>query len=339
MSLRPQKEWDRSDPSENSGRSVEKTRRAVVACKHCGTPSPAGSEFCCSGCAYVFRIIHDEGLDDYYKIKDEVTVPADAVLGQSRDMGWLTGLQVEAEAAALAAGRTPRLQLSVQGLSCAGCVWLIERLFAKQPGAGRIEINAQTGQVRLSWRTGGGAKFDAADFAAILQRFNYLLGPAGAAAGGKSESGDLARRIGLCGAFMMNVMLFTLPSYFGMEASFAYARLFDTLSLGFGTLSLLAGGGYFLSRAVRAIREGAIHIDLPIAVGIVGAYVGSFYGWLSGQEAYTYFDFVSGFILLMLIGRWAQVAAVERNQRRLLQQQPTPPRLRVYDESGAVKER
>ncbi len=311
---------------------------AARSCRHCGAPSPGG-EFCCAGCAYVHRLIHQEGLGAFYKIKDDVTVPAEAVLGPARDFGWLDELQREAEATAIAeGGKTPRLSLAVQGLSCAGCVWLIERVFAKVPGAGRIEINAQTGELRLSWRVNESATFSAEAFGATLQRFNYLLGPPGLATG-PSESRGLVKRIGLCAAFTMNVMLFTLPAYFGMEASFTYAGLFNTLALGFGTLSLLAGGGYFLARAVRALREGTIHIDLPIAVGILGAYLGSFYGWVMGQDAYTYFDFVSGFILLMLIGRWAQVAAVERNQRRLLAQQPTPPRVKVFTVDGRVEER
>ena len=308
-----------------------------MECKHCGTPSN-GEEFCCAGCAYVYQLIHQEGLDAFYDIKDVTTAPADSALAIGRDYGWLATLQSEAEAAAKEKQGTPRLQLSVQGLSCAGCVWLIERLFSKEPGAGRLEINAQTGQVRMSWRGEVPEPFSAARFAETLQRFNYLLGPPGKAGGGASESRDLVKRIGLCTAFAMNVMLFTLPAYFGMEAGFAYAGLFNTLALCFGTLSLLAGGGFFLTRAVRALREGALHIDLPIAVGIVGAYVGSLYGWLTGQEAYAYFDFVSGFILLMLIGRWAQVTAVERNQRRLLQEQPTPPQVKVYAADGRVTE-
>lgn len=313
-------------------------RKGKPSCFHCGAPSPGG-EFCCAGCAYVHRLINAEGLAAFYKIKDDITAPADAVLGQARDFGWLTELQAEAERkAATEGGKTPRLQLSVQGLSCAGCVWLIEKLWGKAEGAGRIEINAQTGQVRLSWKVGHPVAFSAAEFAGTLQRFNYLLGPPGKAGDGPTESRDLVRRIGLCAAFTMNVMLFTLPAYFGMEAGFTYAGLFNTLALGFGTLSLLAGGGYFLARAVRALREGAIHIDLPIAVGIMGSYLGSFYGWLTGQDAYTYFDFVSGFILLMLIGRWAQVVAVDRNQRRLLAEQPAPPRLKVFGAGGKVTE-
>jgi len=279
--------------------------------------------------------VHDEGLDAYYKIKDQVTAPADPSLLQPRDYAWLTASQKEAEAAAETGA--PRLLLDVQGISCVGCVWLIEKVFLKQLGAGRIEVNAQTGQMRVYWETGG--NFDAPEFARALQRFNYLVGPAGASARPmQSESRALAWRIGLCTAFTMNVMLFTLPVYFGMEKTFAYAPLFGTLSMSFGTLSLLAGGGYFLNRAVRALREGAVHIDLPIALGITGAYAGSMLGWVSGQEAYVYFDFVSTFILLMLIGRWAQVLAVEKNQRRLLSQQPVPPSVRLIGADGTTTE-
>jgi len=304
------------------------------ACRHCGTPNPPGEEFCCAGCAYVHRLIHTEGLEAYYHIKDSITVPATAATGPARDFAWLTEAQTEAETQA-GEGRTPRLTVAVQGLSCAGCVWLIERLYRKHPGAGRIEINAQTGQARLSWQRG---ECDLAEWAGQLQRFNYLIGPPGPAQAGTSESRGLARRIGLCTAFAMNIMLFTLPTYFGMEAGFAYADLFTTLAFGFATLSLLAGGGYFMARAGRALREGAVHIDLPISIGIAGAYAGSFYGWLSGREEYLYFDFVGMFILLMLVGRWAQVAAVERNQRRLLREQPTPPRVAVIAADGGRRE-
>ncbi|MEO5960020.1 MAG: heavy metal translocating P-type ATPase, partial [Opitutaceae bacterium] len=219
----------------------------------------------------------------------------------------------------------PELTLDVQGISCAGCVWLIERVFQQQPGARDINVNAQYGTMRLRWVRGD---FSAADFARKLQAFGYLAGPAGEVVA-EPESRALVKRIGLCAAFAMNVMLFSLPVYFGMEKTYEWAGLFGILSLAFGTLSLLVGGTYFLNRAVRALRERAMHIDLPIALGIVGAYGGSLYGWLAGEERFVYFDFVATFILLMLIGRWAQVAAVERNRRRLLSHQPKAQRIRL----------
>lgn len=309
--------------------------RAARVCRHCGAGTPAGEEFCCAGCGYVFRLINEEGLAAYYEIKDAVTVPADAVTAAGRDYGWLQARQGAVETEARAAGHdTARMTVALQGLSCAGCVWLIDRLFAKRPGAGRIEINAQTGLARLSWRVG---EFDAAEWAGQLQRFNYLVGPPGAASQEQAESKFLARRVGLASALALNIMLFTLPAYFGMEADFAYARLFETLALALATLSVLAGGGYFVGRAIRALRVGAVHIDLPIALGIVGAYAGSVYGWVRGVEAMQYFDFVGMFIVLMLVGRWAQVAAVERNQRRLLREQPAPPQVTLVAADGSER--
>jgi Cu2+-exporting ATPase len=295
-------------------------------CRHCGAPliddRMRASGFCCAGCSYVYRLVHEQGLARYYHIKDTITAPADAAVFQPRDYTWLEEAQHAAETADT---KIPELMLDVQGISCAGCVWLIERVFQQQPGARDIFVNAQYGSMRLRWVRG---QFSAAEFARKLQALGYLAGPPGQLAA-EPESRGLVRRIGLCAAFAMNAMLFSLPAYFGMERSFEWAGLFGVLSLAFGTLSLLVGGTHFLSRAVQALRERAMHIDLPISIGIVGAYAGSLYGWIAGDERYVYFDFVSAFILLMLVGRWAQVAAVERNRRRLLGQQPKPQPVRL----------
>ncbi len=299
--------------------------------------------FCCSGCRYVFRLVHEQGLAGYYRIKDDVTTPADAAVFQPRDYAWLEVAQQEVEdglpgppaPAPVRPPPIPELTLDVQGISCAGCVWLIERIFQQQPGARDIVVNAQYGTMRLRWVRG---EFSAIEFARKLQAFGYLAGPAGATVV-DPESRGLVRRIGLCAAFALNVMLYSLPAYFGMEPTFEWAGLFRLLSVTFGTLSVLVGGTYFLARALRALRERAMHIDLPIAIGIAGAYLGSLYGWLAGEERFVYFDFVSAFILLMLVGRWAQVAAVERNRRRLLSQQPKPARVRLADGSEVPPEK
>jgi Cu2+-exporting ATPase len=339
-----------------SGQADRMTTTPV--CRHCGASlidqRMRDSGFCCAGCSYVYRLVHEHGLAGYYRIKDDITSPADVAVFQPRDYAWLEIAQQEVEtpkgsgrppggqltevavgttAATLQAGRSaiPELTLDVQGISCAGCVWLIERIFQQQPGARDINVNAQYGTMRLGWVLG---EFSAGNFARKLQTFGYLAGPAGETPI-EPESRGLVKRIGLCAAFAMNVMLFSLPVYFGMESSYEWAGLFGILSLAFGTLSLLVGGTYFISRAVHALRERALHIDLPIAVGIVGAYVGSLYGWFVGEERFVYFDFVSTFILLMLVGRWAQVAAVDRNRRRLLSQQPKPQRVQLVD-GGSV---
>jgi len=312
-------------------------KKKVPTCLHCGTAltdaAMRETGFCCAGCAYVYRLIHENGLDAYYRIKDPITAPVDTTVFHPQDADWLRELQKTAEVGAAENQSCPNAKLGLQGISCAGCVWLIEKLFMQLPGARRITVNAQLGHMEISWTAG---EFSLPDFARKLASFNYLVGPHDATAA-EPESRALVRRIGLCTAFVMNTMLFTLPTYFGMEADFPYARLFGTLSLAFGTLSMLAGGGYFLQRAWAGLRHGLLHIDLPISLGILGAYLGSLYGWAVGEETYVYFDFVSTFIVLMLIGRWAQVCAVERNRRRLLSLQPRPQQIPILQPDGTLR--
>jgi Cu2+-exporting ATPase len=347
-----------TEKTTSASRPPKNGKSGKPVCQHCGAAlideRMRASGFCCSGCSYVYQLVHEHGLAGYYRIKDDITAPADAAVFQPRNYAWLETAQQIAEStvdgghraevqkdkmtvgttAATNGTRIPELTLDVQGISCAGCVWLIERVFQQQPGARDINVNAQYGTMRLRWIPG---TFSAADFARKLQTFGYLAGPAGEIVT-EPESRGLVKRIGLCAAFAMNVMLFSLPVYFGMEPSYEWAGLFGLLSLVFGTLSLLVGGSYFLGRAIRAVRERALHIDLPIAIGIVGAYAGSLYGWLMGEEHFVYFDFVATFILLMLVGRWAQVAAVERNRRRLLRQQPKPQRVRLAEGGDVTPE-
>jgi Cu2+-exporting ATPase len=310
-------------------------------CKHCGAllidEHMIETGFCCSGCTYVYRLIHNQGLDSYYTIKDSVTAPAASYVFQNHDYAWLETSQRDVENTCIKASTAraiPELTLDIQGISCVGCVWLIERVFMQQQGARECITNAQYGTLRLRWNP---PEFSIVEFAKKLQSLGYLLGPADEQLM-IPESRGIIKKIGLCTAFAMNIMLFSFPTYFGMEPTFEYAHLFQLLSLVFGTLSFLVGGTYFIARSYQAVKEKTLHIDTPISIGIVGAYIGSVYGWFRHIDHFIYFDFLGSFIVLMLIGRWAQVAAVERNQRRLLSKNPRPSKINLKSGSTLSSE-
>ncbi len=300
-------------------------------CRHCGSPisgdTPAHPGFCCEGCAHVHAVIIESGLEKYYALRDNATAPVEPSALEPRDFSWLRAAQISSEQNTLHG--IAALDLALQGISCVGCVWLIEKLFARQSGAVRASINPQEGRVRLEWLPG---KTDLVSFAEELQNVGYLLGPAGEKPRG--ETAGLVLRIGLCGAFAMNGMLHILPSYLGMTADDASAPFFRLLSIFFATLAMLVGGSYFITRAWRSARLGVLHIDLPIALGVSAAYFGSFAGWFLRNPALEYWDFISLFLFLMLTGRWLQERAVERNRLRLLAQNPRPSHVRVYAENA-----
>ncbi|HSH10014.1 MAG TPA: heavy metal translocating P-type ATPase metal-binding domain-containing protein, partial [Oceanipulchritudo sp.] len=298
-------------------------------CIHCGTPFSIAarkeSEFCCNGCEYVYRLIRQSGLEHYYDLRDKRINPVQPGALQPRDYAWL---EKRAAACEAASPKLAEMILDLEGISCVGCVWLIEKVFRDHPGAVRLEINTQYGQVRMQWRPG---VFRVVDFAREIQQFGYVFGPPGERP--QEESRRLVGKIGLSGAFALNAMLFTLPRYLGMEPSFSLAPLFELLSLLFATLALLAGGSYFINRGVRGILQGVLHIDFPIAIGIVVAWAGSILGWLIKDERFLYFDFVAIFIFLMLVGRWVQERALERNRHQLLSRNKAPREVHVVEDN------
>lgn len=297
---------------------------ATASCAHCGTPfrlRAEGERYCCEGCRYVARLLTDGGLERFYELKgDEVLPPVGSRAFQAADAAWLKQAQAEAEAASQTT--TKSATFGLEGISCIGCVWLIEAVFQSLPGGLQIQIQPQQGRLHLTWQE---AAFALPDFAREIQRLGYRLVPINAEAeASQRASKRLISRIGLCGFFLMNTMLFTLPSYLGMEENFFLAPLFQILGALFATMALAIGGSYFIHRAWRAARKRVLHIDLPIALGLSVAYLGSLLGWATGTTHLIYFDFVATFVFLMLIGRWLQEVALEKNRSHLQRQQAGP---------------
>jgi len=300
---------------------------STSTCRHCGTEivdrwAPPG--FCCAGCAQVHTIILSCGLERYYELRATTISPVnESVLG-TEDFTWISAAQSAAEAR----GRR-ELRVALRGVSCVGCVWLIERTLGDAPGIVSARVNAHQGLLHLEWREGA----DLAAQARGLCRFGYLMVPDD----GKAAAADdgLLLRLGLCGAFAMNAMLSTLPGYLGLRADESLAGLLRLLSVGCATLSMLVGASLFIGRAVAALRHGRLHMDLILGIGLVAAYAASFVGWAVGRPDLEYWDFVSLFTFLMLVGRWTQERAIESNRRHLPPSAPAVREVPVYAAADA----
>lgn len=311
----------------------------MASCEHCGTEfsvKTVEDRFCCRGCEYVAEMISEQGFEQFYDLKQGIAVtPVRSRPFEEHDFSWLGPKVAEAEKKAETRHEPARLDLGLEGISCVGCVWLVEKLFSRHEGSLRAAANPSSGRLHIEWVPG---KCDLEPFLRELCQFGYVAAPAGAA-GGDHERRRLAARLGLCGAFALNTMAFSLPTYLGMRPDFEFAGLFKLIAFLSATLSMLVGGGYFMDRAWRAVKAGSLHIDLPIALGLISAYIGSIIGWAVGREQLMYFDFVSIFVFLMLGGRYLQTTAVDRNRKRILRQQPVPESLPLADEPAKTVSR
>ena len=279
----------------------------MTECRHCGLPLPDDADgdarwiaegFCCRGCRAVHQVLQAGGLQRFYELRGRRGVPVGELrLDESRP--WLEALQ-----------GAPRCELDVQGMHCAGCVWLLEQVFERH-GSGRIEINPGLGRAHLDLGEG----FDLPGFVDDVESLGYRLGPAGEDA--PSGGDDLLLRVGICAALAGNGMFYAAATYFGLESGPVFDAL-NQLSFAAATLAVLVGGSVFIRAAWQALRRGLVHLDLPIALGVLLSYAGASWAFFARGEA-RYADTVTVFIALMLLGRWLRERVLHENRRRLLE--------------------
>ena len=284
------------------------------ACLHCGSPIPAGIDqgsFCCSGCRAVRELLEENGLSRYYALAGGQAQPV-AAPPSDRSFSWLEPALAAAEERGGAIGQ---LELDVQGVHCAACVWLMNELYRRRGGGAAFTVNPALGKVHLAWNRG---RFDVRAFLAEIERFGYLFGPSRKQAARGSR--DLPVRLAICSAISMQVMIFYVAFYFGLApADGKVFALFSWLSLGMSALAVAVGGPVFFRSAWQGLRRGVLHLDLPIALGILLAFGSSVWQARGGRGDLAYFDTINVFITLMLVGRWLQERLLEKNRRYLLE--------------------
>lgn len=280
------------------------------ACAHCGTSvvAQAAPAFCCDGCRVVYALLHEQRLTRYYALGGGAGTPVSS--SNRRDHKWLeaTAAQLQHEGSALT-----HIALDVQGLHCSACVWLMEELFRRAEGAGSILVNPALGTVAIT----ASPTFDVRRFVGDIESFGYVFGPALKQAQEGSRDNGLLLRMGICVALTMNAMVFALAIYLGLRSGPTY-ELMHAAGYALSCIAVAVGGSVFFASAWRALRRGVLHMDAPIALGIALAFLGSTWSFFWGDKSASYFDTITTFITLMLVGRWLQERVLAKNRQSLL---------------------
>lgn len=286
---------------------------AMASCLHCGLAMPPSdtSKFCCQGCKAVYHLLRDEDLGRYYELQNGEGAPVVDLPASNRDLDWLEeALQQTTEAG------EKLYRLDIQGIHCSACVWLLEKTFSRHPGALKLEINPALGKAEF-WVS---ASFPLEEWVREVERFGYRFGRA--LKGHNEKSDSLLLRLGICVALAINVMMLSVAIYLGLKDGKLY-EVFRAAIYGLSALALVVGGPVFFRSAFAGLRNGMLHLDVPISIGILLAFGGSSWGFWTGNDNAMYLDSVSVFIALMLLGRYLQGRVLAANRDRLLKNDGT----------------
>ncbi|HET9133299.1 MAG TPA: heavy metal translocating P-type ATPase [Gemmatimonadales bacterium] len=319
-------------------------RTIGTPCAHCGLAVPpalvqadGGPSFCCAGCGSAYEILHAGGLARYYELGLTRDIPVRSS-GRSYDEFDHPAFEE------LYVRRTPdglaEAELYLEGVHCASCVWLVERVPLLVDGVARIELDVRRALARVQWRP---EAVPLSTLARTLDRLGYAPHPfRGVAreAMRRREDRQALVRIGVAGAIAGNVMLPALALYAGefqgMERD--YEALFRWVSFALTIPALLFPGRVFFTGALAALRTRSLHIDLPIAIALAAGFVRGAINTVTDSGP-IYFDGVTTLIFLLLTGRYLQ----QRGQRAAADAAEllfslAPGTARVIDADGATRD-
>ncbi len=282
-------------------------------CAHCGLPSIAGERFCCNGCQTVYETIAACGLEQYYDLKRRLDGQREPATQAGDSFAELDDAAFLARHAQGLPNGLMRVEVYVQGVHCAACLWLLERLPTVIQGLHSVELDLARRTASLVWSP---AEVSLSRIAREFARFGYPphpVEPSAARDARRLEDRAYLIRIGVAAACAGNVMLLAFALYSGYFDAIAepYRTAFRYLSAAIGVLALLWPGSVFVRGALAAVRTRTWHLDTPIALALLaGTGAGLVAVVIDAGE--IYFDSITMLIFLLLIGRWLQM----RQQRR-----------------------
>ena len=194
-----------------------------------------------------------------------------------------------------------RVELYLEGVHCAPCVWLVERVPLVVPGVTRAELNVRRSLATIEWDA---AATPLSAIARALDSLGYQSHPFRGLRRDevrRREDRTALVRIGVAGALAVNVMLASLALYSGwwtgMEPE--YARFFRWTGLALTLPALAWPGRVFFTSAVAALRTRTLHMDLPIALALGAGFGRGLVNTLADAGP-VYFDGVAMLVFLLL---------------------------------------
>ena len=283
---------------------------------------------CSDPCRTAVETIANAGLDAWYGLRTHSDAQG-AATTDPRHRAELDAWRVpEVEASLLRRGTngdhqastahgsygTTTVTLTVEGMRCAGCAWLVERLLASVPGVttatvdfplrrAEVHFDSLTTRLHTLLETLAKAGYRATPYTVHAEE-----------AAIESERRARIRGLGISALFGMQVMLLSIALYAsdwygGMQAGFE--QLFRWLAMMLTVPVLVWPGRTFFTGAAAALRGRRLTMDVPVALGLSIAFLGSAFATLTG-EGEVWFDSVVMFVTLLSGARYLELLARRR---------------------------
>ncbi len=297
-------------------------------CFHCNEAVPPGinlsvvinqtqQPMCCVGCEAIAQTIVDNGLTQYYAVRTEPAHKGQSLVPEQLQKNKLLDEAVlQSEFIFQDEGQTNDCKeaiLTIDGISCAACAWLIEMQLDKLNGLVNINVNATSQRATVKWLD---SKVKLSEILLAIESIGYQAMPFkanDAEINNVKQSKAFIKRLGISGILMMQIMMIAVGLYFGAFADMAehnkvYLRWVSFIL----TIPIIFYGAFpFYTGAIKAVKAKRLSMDVPVSIAILLAFSASAWATVT-QQGEVYFESVSMFTFLLLIGKFLEFRARSR---------------------------
>lgn len=292
----------------------------MTPCFHCGEPVPANSGYsleikgivrpmCCPGCQAVAETIMECGLASYYDHRTAPGTKGDLVPEELAALTHYDLAEVQQEFVT-DSGTLREIQLTVEGLTCAACAWLIERHLMTLGGLRYINVNTTTHRARIKWDP------DQLSLSDILKGFAqigyraYPFQTHQQEALYAKEVRSYMFRLALAGLGSMQVMMCAVALYMDLFISVEdeFMVYFKWISLLLSTPIMIYSAQPFYVGAWRSLKQGHLSMDVSVSLALIGAFIASMWATVFNTGE-VYYDSITMFVFFLLLGRFLELRA------------------------------
>ena len=310
-----------------------------VPCAHCGAPSApssTGVTFCCQGCKSVYESIHALGLTHFYDYRNLNLKSSARVNPKERSYAWLDESSLLDEISVTLPDGVVNATLKIEGIFCAGCLWILETLPQVHDGLLVARSNLSTGILSVVYDS---KKTTLSAIARLLDSLGFPTHPDTGDAPNNQKSNSLLLRLGVAAFCALNTMMFAVSLFQGFFTGIthAHAELFRWASFLISLPSVFYSASPIYKNSLLALRVKKFHIDQPIAIAIITGFSLSVMNTILSRP-FVYFDSVCALIFLLLIGRVLQDRALEKARSLTQKSWEILPEIAIVDRDGSKKE-
>lgn len=326
---------------------------SVKDCYHCGLPIERSDEgkfqtvilgqpraMCCPGCEAVSEAIVNNGLEDYYQFRTEPAQKSDDGILDTLDKLKIYDEPALQDEFVFDEGQHKQIQLTLEGITCAACGWLIEKQLSKVEGIKQIAVNVQERRALVTWSP---LEIKLSQILTTLKRIGYIgspFHPDEHEASYKREQKTFLKKLGLAGIMTMQVMMLMAGLYFDWFGAIELEtrQYFYWVALTLTTPVVLYSGSTFYVGAAKALSAKTVNMDVPVTIAVFGTYFAGIRSTLQ-EQGEVYFESICMFIFLLLLSRFLE----HRSRHRAAQisanmMQYVPVSATKLDENGNISE-